>query len=93
MNENTEIRENRWDKCELALSERAEVLGLELQRDNDGCYWLDIVDQPDTRSLGPFDLNEVEDRIIGAENGFSAEQIEEYMASQRWNRLHPEGED
>lgn len=90
MNENAGTRDNRWNKREFALAERAEELGLELQQDNDGCYWLDIVDQPDTRSLGPFDLDEVEDRITAAENGFGTDQIEDYMADQRRKRLHPE---
>lgn len=92
MNENTKIRENRWNKREFTLAERAEALGLELQQDNDGCYWLDIVDQPDTRYLGPLDLDEVEDRITAVENGFNTDQIEDYMADQRWKRLHPEAE-
>ena len=90
MHGNTETREIRWNKREFALSERAEALGLELQQDNDGCYCLDIVDRPDTRSFGPFDLDEVEDRITATENGFSMGQIEEYMADQRWKPLHPE---
>lgn len=92
MNESTKIRKNRWNEREFALAERAEELGLELQQDNDGYYWLNIVDQPDARSLGPFDLNEAEDHIVAAENGFATEQIEEYMADQRWKRLHPESE-
>lgn len=92
MNKNTKTRESRWNKREFSLSERAEELGLELQQDNDGCYWLDIVDQPDTRSIGPMDLDEAEDRITAAENGFSTDQAEEYVADQRWKRLHPESE-
>lgn len=80
------------DEREFYLAKRAEELDLELQQDNDGCYWLDYVDQPDMRSLGPFDLDEMEDRITAAENGFTTEQVEEYVADQRWKRLHPESE-
>lgn len=92
MNKNTKTRENRWSKREFSLSERAEELGLELQQDSDGFYWLDNVNQSDMRSLGPFDLDETEDRITAAENGFSTDQAEEYVADQRWKRLHPEAE-
>lgn len=88
MSKNMKIGETRWNKRELSLSERAEELGLELQQDNGGCYWLGIVDRPDTRSIGPMDLDEAEDRIIAAENGFSEDQAEEYVADQRWKRLH-----
>ena len=56
---------------------------MSLRQDDDGCYWLDYVDQSDMRSLGPFDLCEVEDRITAAENGFSTDQAEEYVADQR----------
>lgn len=87
-----ETRETRWNKREFALAERAEELDLELRQDGDGLYWLEIVDQPDMRDLGPFDLDEVEDRITAAENGFSTDQVEEYMVDQRWKRLHPKAE-
>lgn len=74
--QNEETREVRWNKREFALAERAEELGLELQQDDDGLYWLEIVDQPDMRDLGPFDLDEVEDRITAAENGLRMDQVE-----------------
>ena len=76
------------DDQELGLEDRVKELDMELRRDDDGCYWLDYVDQPDMRSLGPFDLDEVEDWITAAENGLSGEQIEEYVADQRWKRIH-----
>ena len=77
---------------EPGLEDRAKELDMELRQDDDGCYWLDYVDQPDMRSRGPFDLDEVEDWLTAAENRFSSEQTEEYMADQRWKRLHPEPE-
>lgn len=79
----------RWIPNQCA---RAAKLDMELRQDSDGCYWLDYVDQPDMRSHGPFDLDEVEDWLTAAENRFSSEQTEEYMADQRWKRLHPEPE-
>lgn len=81
MNKNAETREDRWNKREFALAERAEELGLELQQDNDGCYWLNIVDQPDAQSLGPFDLDEAEDRIVAAERGIYGGSAVEASAS------------
>lgn len=76
------------DRRESKLAERAGELDMELRRDDDGCYWLDYTDQPDMRSLGPFDLDEVKDWLTAVENGYTREQIEEYMADRRWKRIH-----
>lgn len=81
-----------WDEREFDLAERSEELDCELKRDDDGCYWLSHIYQTDTHDIGPFDLDEVEDWITAAENGFGRMQTEEYMADQRWKRLHPEAE-
>lgn len=64
---------------ESELAERANELDMDLRQDSDGFYWLDFLNQPDMRSLGPFDLDEVADRITAAENGFIGNQIEDYM--------------
>jgi len=85
--------ENKWNERELDLVKRAYEFDMDLCRDDDGCYWLDFVDQPDMRSIGPMDLDEAEDRIVAAENGWNTEQTEEYTADQRWKRLHPEPEE
>lgn len=79
-----------WSERELDLAGRAEVFGLELRRDDDGCYWLGYIGWPDMRDIGPYNLDEINDSITAAENGFSREQTEEYMADQRWRRIHPE---
>lgn len=75
---------------EFNLSERAETLDLELRRDDDGYYWLDYIGCLDMASVGPMDLDEVEDWITAAESGMSTGQREEYCADQRWRRIHPE---
>lgn len=51
----------RWNKREFDLAERAEEFGLTLRQDDDGCYWLSHIYQPDTHDIGPFDLDEAED--------------------------------
>ena len=72
------------------LSERAEALDLELRRDDDGCYWLDFASDPTMQSVGPLDLDEVEDWITAAERGLTTSQREEFCAARRWRRIHPE---
>lgn len=84
------VTEEVTDDQELGLEERVQELDMKLRQDDNGCYWLDYVNQPDMRSLGPFDLDEAEDWITAVENGFTREQVEEYIADQRWKRLHPE---
>ena len=90
MESSTKTRENRvrrqlarqgfrLHKKESELAERANELDMDLRQDSDGFYWLDFLNQPDMRSLGPFDLDEVADRITAAENGFIGNQIEDYM--------------
>ena len=71
--------EEAANKQESELAERANELDMDLRQDSDGFYWLDFLNQPDMRSLGPFDLDEVADRITAAENGFFGNQIEDYM--------------
>ena len=71
--------EEAANKQESELAERANELDMDLRQDSDGFYWLDFLNQPDMRSLGPFDLDEVADRITAAENGFIGNQIEDYM--------------
>lgn len=78
------------NECEFDLSERAEALDLELRRDDAGCYWLDYIGCPDQRSVGPLDIDEVEDWVTAAERGMNTEEREEYLAGQRWRRIHPE---
>lgn len=75
---------------EFDLSERAEALDMNLRRDNAGCYWLDYIGCPDMRSVGPLDLDEIEDRIEAAERGLSKADMEEYCEDRRWRRIHPE---
>ena len=75
---------------EFDLSERAEALDLEFRQDDAGYYWLDSSYDPSFRSVGPLDLDEVEDWITAAESGMSTGQREEYCANQRWRRIHPE---
>lgn len=73
--------EEAKNNLESELAERAEEFDMDLRQDSDGFYWLDFVNQPDMRSLGPMDLDEVADRITAAENGFSGNQVEDYMAN------------
>ena len=75
---------------EFNLSERAEALGLELRRDDDGCYWLDSSYDPSFRSVGPLDLDEIEDQIEAAECGMSKADREAFCEDRRWRRIHPE---
>lgn len=75
---------------EFELSERAEDLDMNLRRDNAGCYWLDSSYDPNFRSVGPLDLDEIEDRIEAAEGGLSKADREEYCEDRRWRRIHPE---
>lgn len=74
---------------EFELSERAEDLDMNLRRDNAGCYWLDSSYDPNFRSVGPLDLDEIEDRIEAAECGMSTMQREEFCEDRRWRRIHP----
>lgn len=67
---------------EFDLATRAENQDMELRRDAGGCYWLDSSYDPSFRSVGPLDLDEIEDRIEAAEGGISRDQFEETQETQ-----------
>ncbi len=97
---------NKWNEREHDLAKRAKEFNMELRRDDDGCYWLDPINSPDeqetdpmilnfieTHSIGPLDLDEVEDRIVATENRLNAEDALNYLVDQCYKRLQAQDAD